>query len=479
MKVNILALLIQTTFYTTITIMVLLLLKKIFQRHLSAKMHCLIWVILCMRLLWPFNLEMPINLYSLFEGIPQMIGGWQEADEGLMITDAKAEIELIFKEHSKDLTVMPRVLNEPMILGFWLAGTGIIFWMLVHVYRKGYKYAASLEKATREEQMLLIEGLSPYVSNSKYSIAFSDKQEAPYVIGIVNPIMVLPKAIFEMDRVLVEHIICHELAHLKQRDLVYRMLYLLLCSVQWFNPLVWIGFSVFCLDQELYCDFRVIRHLSPEKIKAYANSLISYQSQKSLSQGLILGFSRQKHTKRRILMIANNKHTKNYRKIGALVATGIIGLSLLGTSSMAESADKVVDKVEASQEIQWYNPVEKIMVASKYGEHIHPTLKKKKFHTGVDLARPSKEPIFAAAAGEVVYSDFTESYGNMLIVQHADGLQTMYGHCDTLLKKVGDKVESGEKVATIGMTGYSTGPHLHFEVRSNGETLDPMQFIKE
>lgn len=99
------------------------------------------------------------------------------------------------------------------------------------------------------------------------------------------------------------------------------------------------------------------------------------------------------------------------------------------------------------------------------------------FHTGLDIAKPIGTPIYAAATGEVIYSDVKGTYGRVVIIQHADNVITYYAHCKDLLVKEGDFIVAGTQIATIGMTGRTTGPHLHFEVRINGETVNPEKYI--
>ena len=100
------------------------------------------------------------------------------------------------------------------------------------------------------------------------------------------------------------------------------------------------------------------------------------------------------------------------------------------------------------------------------------------FHTGIDLAGPLGTPIVAAADGVVAAADVsTVGYGNHVIIAHAGGLLTLYGHLETMLVKVGDVVKTGQVIGLLGSTGNSTGPHCHFEVRINGQPVDPRPFL--
>ncbi|TZE83114.1 murein hydrolase activator EnvC family protein [Calorimonas adulescens] len=117
-------------------------------------------------------------------------------------------------------------------------------------------------------------------------------------------------------------------------------------------------------------------------------------------------------------------------------------------------------------------------ISDPYGWRIHPILKTKKFHSGVDIATPMGSKIVAAADGEVIFAGVYGGYGNAIIIDHGSGLSTLYGHNSKLLVKVGDKVVKGQQIAEAGSTGLSTGSHLHFEVRKDGTPVDPMPYLK-
>ncbi|MBR0139318.1 MAG: peptidoglycan DD-metalloendopeptidase family protein [Firmicutes bacterium] len=116
-------------------------------------------------------------------------------------------------------------------------------------------------------------------------------------------------------------------------------------------------------------------------------------------------------------------------------------------------------------------------VSSPFGNRLHPILKVIKFHTGIDIAAGSGTNILAANGGTVISACYNSGYGYMIMVDHGGGIVTLYAHCSKLLVSKGAKVKRGQVIALVGSTGMSTGPHLHFEVRINGEYKNPLEYV--
>ncbi|MEN0063617.1 MAG: M23 family metallopeptidase [Myxococcota bacterium] len=112
-------------------------------------------------------------------------------------------------------------------------------------------------------------------------------------------------------------------------------------------------------------------------------------------------------------------------------------------------------------------------VSSHYGKRTHPSHGGVQFHHGIDIAAAPGRQVMSAGVGVVSYAGRGGGYGNLVEVRHPDGYVTRYAHMTTMFVKAGHKVQGGDPVGTVGNTGRSTGPHLHFELRKNGETEDP------
>ena len=117
-------------------------------------------------------------------------------------------------------------------------------------------------------------------------------------------------------------------------------------------------------------------------------------------------------------------------------------------------------------------------LTSGFGYRIHPILKKRRMHKGIDISSRYGSNVKAAVGGFVTYSGQMGNYGNLVVIDHQNGFETRYAHNSRLKVKKGDRVHQGQTVALVGNTGRSNGTHLHFEIWKNGEAIDPIHYLK-
>lgn len=144
-------------------------------------------------------------------------------------------------------------------------------------------------------------------------------------------------------------------------------------------------------------------------------------------------------------------------------------LGLMEAMVAQQQAKKVALPTSRPVSVGWYS--------SNFGYRIDPFTGKRALHEGVDFMADVGTPIFAAGGGIVVYSDSYAGYGNMIEIDHGNGLISRYAHTSKIFTKVGDVVMKGQKIGLVGTTGRSTGPHLHFEVRFHGAPQNPEHYL--
>lgn len=143
------------------------------------------------------------------------------------------------------------------------------------------------------------------------------------------------------------------------------------------------------------------------------------------------------------------------------------------TSSGTVNTATNISSTKVSLGISLIKPVSGI-ISSRFGAR---SSIRSSAHTGLDIATSTGTPISAAASGTVTFSGWKGSYGKLLVITHSNGVQTYYGHCNSLYVSAGQTVSQGQTIAAVGSTGNSTGPHLHFEIRVNGVAYNPQNYL--
>ncbi|MBA2498212.1 MAG: M23 family metallopeptidase [Chitinophagaceae bacterium] len=191
----------------------------------------------------------------------------------------------------------------------------------------------------------------------------------------------------------------------------------------------------------------------------------------------------------RVKALEKQKEIANVERMSSnqLVSSIFASLNTLGNRVAAQkkSYDEIVNLMKnkeallaATPAIQPISNKDLGRIASGFGYRIDPIYKTIKLHAGLDFTGPTGTPIYATADGTVKTASFSNSgYGNHVIINHGYGYETLYGHMSKIKSRNGQKVKRGEVIGYIGSTGKSTGPHLHYEVRKNGQKIDPVYFF--
>lgn len=157
---------------------------------------------------------------------------------------------------------------------------------------------------------------------------------------------------------------------------------------------------------------------------------------------------------------------------------------LTGVQKEEEENEEEPEEPPISSDFIW--PLEQSVdcrISSSFGMRVHPILKTRKFHSGIDIAKNSYsvdgKPVLASAAGKVITAQSSSTAGNFIVIDHGNGMKTRYLHLKSFAVSVGQQVTQGQVIGYLGSTGRSTGPHLHFEIQVNDTAVDPLLYVRK
>ncbi|WP_185152853.1 M23/M56 family metallopeptidase [Fulvivirga aurantia] len=271
-----------------------------------------------------------------------------------------------------------------------------------------------------------------------------------------------------------KYVINHEKAHVQQLHAFDLLLGEIASVIFWFNPIVYFIKNAQRLNLEYLADQAVLEQ-SRDKLK-YQSALLSHVIGKGDSKLLSLNFSDP--LKNRIEMMNKRKSSKWLKAL--LFGCVPIALLLLAMTNRTEATKPItasvqpfIEKFAEKPSAMPLNESDIIKISSGFGNQMHPTLKVKKFHTGIDLVAKPGTPIFATADGEVVIATSDEDRGNYVQLKHSEIYQTQYAHMSRFVVVAGESIKKGQIIGYVGNSGKSTGPHLHYEIHKNGIAINP------
>ena len=318
---------------------------------------------------------------------------------------------------------------------------------------------------------------------------------APFTLGILRPRIYLPAALTGAAR---QAVVLHERTHLRRHDPQTKPLYYAVACLHWFNPLAWLAFRQLEREMESACDEAAVRGCDAAARNAYCESILQYALQGRMAPGS-LAFG-QGSVKTRIV------HLLHYRKIGAgalLVCAAAVGLSVTACMMQPQVEEATPETAqpattEAAAETPDTPETAVTFTANTAGlpnlddpensprflcpvDYEYVTVYMNEGHRGDDLAADIGTPVYAAQDGLVTYAAYHQSYGNCVVLDHGAGPDgnlwtTLYAHMDDYTVEAGQTVKAGDLIGHVGTTGYSTGPHLHFEITLNGIVTQPRYF---
>jgi murein DD-endopeptidase MepM/ murein hydrolase activator NlpD len=204
-------------------------------------------------------------------------------------------------------------------------------------------------------------------------------------------------------------------------------------------------------------------HTAVTDLQAQSDQLAALRVAQAAQKAASLAMRKEKHTK--LSSVENNLALLEQQENQLLAESNALSGVIAGSSGSGVGTGNMMWPVNAP-------------ISSPFGYRIHPILGYRKLHTGIDLGASYGTPIHASDSGTVIYSTWMGGYGNVIIIDHGRGISTLYAHQSSLAVGNGTRVTRGQVVGYVGSTGFSTGPHLHFEVRVNGNPVDPLGYLR-
>lgn len=337
----------------------------------------------------------------------------------------------------------------------------------------------------------------------------------PITCGLFRPIVILPAGVAEWTATQKLAVLYHETAHIKRYDNLTNLLAQIIVAVYWFNPLAWIALNELRINREKACDDYVLN--AGIKPSIYAGILlesIRTNNHPSFRNRNLITLQFYSKGEKRLKYILDAKIHHNLLRgrvkllmllVTLMLVIPLSAIKLLGAEepdatqphighldsrpviTMDGPNIKMTFTGENNQLINLSGPRTEFpigwpekdthsRIASPFGFFFHPIFKKRTHHDAVDIVSPFRTPIVATAEGTVTIAEFWGGYGKCIEIQH-HYFSTRFGHLDAINVTPGDMVKQGDVIGYSGNTGYTTGPHLHYEIRYNAKALNPEYFL--
>ena len=483
-------------------ILMVLALRLFLKKHLPRGIFPTLWCAAAVRLLLPITVPTHLSVWNLLH-TPAT------AQANGVISDVLTPFpSLAASSTAKPAADIAGI--SPMLL-VWL----VCAILLAAYFVIGYTCMVRRFRGTRLAPQPSIDALLDRFRFSRDPrICVSNSRRAPLTFGVFRPTVLLPEDLPIGDAQF-QLVLAHELAHIRRKDCLRKLLLTVCLCLYWWNPLVWMMVWLANRDMELACDEAVLRALGPDCKKAYALTLLDMAQRNPKSAPLCSGFAKSSAEERIRAILC-------FKRIPAWVGIFVSVLFVLTASAFTTQAvnpsvlpemepavqekipeENVAVSVPVSEPIPTTPPImpeqetesetqpqpevpayifpledANAEVTNPYGWQAHPVTKQKSLHSGVDLAADYGTNVLAVADGTVLDCSYDAAYGYILTLEHENGVQTQYAHLSEFLVNAGAEVRQGQIIAKTGDSGWATGPHLHLGVLIDGEAVDPLEALK-
>jgi murein DD-endopeptidase MepM/ murein hydrolase activator NlpD len=468
-------------------------LTRLLRNAAPALRHAL-WGLVLLRLVLPIDLATPYSLGSLApDGLAVSVSESpviSHRSQPLAAIGPGAELGGVASEAAN------RFSWSALLVGVWAVGVVGVGAVAV---RRRRRYRRVVERATPIRDDRVTSALSQWRREFRIrrhvTVVTSEALHSPFTLGAFRPVVFLPRLVLEHDdRRVLESVIAHELAHVKRWDDLLLNLQLCITALYFFNPIAWLSAGRMREESERACDELVISRggISP---RIYGRSIVTVLRLGLSCEPVVtpaLGNPLKKQRARLETIMKTKLGTTNkLRRLYPLPVALACGLFLLPMANGAqrENGPQEIEEqeqrtaVERQDAVVMSNPLPGSRVSSPFGRTSDPFTDEQRHHNGIDLVGAPDAEVLAPADGivEEATTDYHrgEAFGTVIILNHGNGVKTMYSHLGRLVVERGQRVRRGGVIGIQGVTGKTTGPHVHFEVWVEGEPRDPALFVAE
>ncbi|KZN58796.1 hypothetical protein N473_26315 [Pseudoalteromonas luteoviolacea CPMOR-1] len=297
---------------------------------------------------------------------------------------------------------------------------------------------------------------------------------SPFVFGLLDSKIILPNYFSQLSPEQQHTLLCHEATHIHHKDHIALLIWSVLRCLFWFNPFIKKMEKGFIHAMELRCDLKTVRDCDINK-KDYATTLMAVLKRSVATRSMpntanfssdALSLEDYKLRFQQIIQPQSNKPVY------------LLALLLLITCSLGVANIKARPVLYADLD-RWHNPLSDFVISSYYG-HISE-FRQLKPHGGIDLVAPVGTPVMAVLGGVVIVADastLSPNLGNVVLLQHENGYQSLYAHLDTITVTQGMRIKGGNEIGTLGASGRVTGAHLHFELLYQEQRVNPLGILE-
>ena len=473
----------------SVLIVLVLALRLALQSRLPRRLFPALWCVAAVRLLLPLEIPTHLSVWNLLQKSPAV---------GTMAAFADALPFPALTSAAEQATQSGAAQISPILL-IWLGGAAL----LGLYFAVGYVCMTRTFRASNASQIPCAALAARFHLARAPRICVTQSRRAPLTFGILRPTILLPDDLpagSERFRL----VLAHELAHVRRRDCLRKLLLTLCLCVYWWNPLVWCMVLIANRDMELACDEVVLCTLGADIKKAYALTLLDMAQRKTRPSPLCSGFARGS-AETRIRAILRFRRAPAWAGVCAAVVFFALGCALTTQAVQSpvpapEPAPVQVKLLEETPQVKpvpiaepvvtepeiapdpaptYVFPLENADAAVElaYGWHTNEQTGASAFHDGVDLEAESGASVLAVADGTVLSAEYDAANGYCLTIAHASGVQTFYAHLSEFCVAPGETVRQGQIVAKTGESGWATAPHLHLGTKINNESADPLQTL--